>query len=429
MRTSQTLTLEMSEKRQALSEVTEKLNAAATEGTEPNTDDVGKADTLTREIRSLEVRYRAAVLSEEEEDRKAAAGDPSKQRAEFDDLETRCSVTAFMGAAVRDKKLDGAELEYRQEVLGEQAADGHMPLRLLATSDQRAAAARQPETRAVTPVADAATGLGSQADIMARVFERSIASELLVSMPSVPMGTRTWPYMSGGTTVSQQAPSGEQEAVAGSFAGETLEPLRLTGSYEFRVEDLELLRGLEDALRRALRMLMSDQMDDQIVNGDGVSPNVNGFLSELPAPDDATAQADHAAFVKAFTGGVDGINAYMLSDIRSVIGKATYERMEDVYRGADTPESAFSYLSRRAGSIRVSNRMPAVAAKDQIGIFARTSYPGTNAVAPVWEAAQLIRDPYTLATKGEVRITMIALWNFKIVRETGFYLHDFQIEG
>lgn len=56
MRTSQTLNLEMSEKRSELAAITEKLNTAATENKEPEAEDLGKADTLGREIRSIEIR-------------------------------------------------------------------------------------------------------------------------------------------------------------------------------------------------------------------------------------------------------------------------------------------------------------------------------------------------------------------------------------
>ena len=422
MRTSQTLQLEISETRSQLSEVTERLNSAAADGGEPAADDVAGADKLTRQVRTLEVRWRASVLKEEAEDRDAAAGDPSTVRRAFTELEGRCSVTSFMSEAVTGKDATGADAEFRAEVLGDAAAPGFMPLRLLFTEER-------PETRAVTPVADAATGLGSQADILGRVFTRSVAAGLGVAMPSVPMGTRTYPVMTGGTTVAMKAKSAEQAAIAGSFTGLSLEPVRLTGSYEFRVEDLQLLRGLEDALRRDLRALLSDQMDNQVINGDGAAPNVAGFFNELPAPTAAAARATWALYQKAFTDGVDGVNAYSIGDIRAVIGGATYQDMETKYRANNTEETAFATVSARSGGVRVSSRIPAVAANDQKAVFAKSSYPGTNAVAPIWEAVQMIRDPYTLAQKGEVRITMLMLWNFKIIREAGWYLHEWTVSA
>ena len=39
---------------------------------------------------------------------------------------------------------------------------------------------------------------------------------------------------------------------------------------------------------------------------------------------------------------------------------------------------------------------------------------------------EVIRDPYTGAAHGQVALTAIMLWNFKILRETGFGLFQIQ---
>ena len=42
------------------------------------------------------------------------------------------------------------------------------------------------------------------------------------------------------------------------------------------------------------------------------------------------------------------------------------------------------------------------------------------AVAPVWDAGELIRDPYSGAAKGEVAMTLCYLWNFGLPRPSNF---------
>ena len=69
--------------------------------------------------------------------------------------------------------------------------------------------------------------------------------------------------------------------------------------------------------------------------------------------------------------------------------------------------------------------MPATArgqTNTQRNIMALTSYPGRNAVAPVWRGVELIRDPYTNAGKGQVRLRVVSFWSFKILREAGWQL-------
>ena len=41
-------------------------------------------------------------------------------------------------------------------------------------------------------------------------------------------------------------------------------------------------------------------------------------------------------------------------------------------------------------------------------------------VAAVWEAGELIRDPYSGASKGEVALTLSYLWNFGLPRAANF---------
>ena len=41
-------------------------------------------------------------------------------------------------------------------------------------------------------------------------------------------------------------------------------------------------------------------------------------------------------------------------------------------------------------------------------------------VAAVWEAGELIRDPYSGAAKGEVALTLCYLWDFGLPRTSNF---------
>ena len=43
-----------------------------------------------------------------------------------------------------------------------------------------------------------------------------------------------------------------------------------------------------------------------------------------------------------------------------------------------------------------------------------------NAVAPVWEGLRLIRDEVTQAAAGQIQVTAVALYNFKVLRPEGF---------
>ena len=316
--------------------------------------------------------------------------------------------------------MQGVEHEVRSGLLGDDARGGLVPVELLLPDG------REERADAATTVADAARTPGSQASVLQRVFTRSIAANLMVSMPMVEVGQANFPVLSSGTSASNVEAGTAQDAAAATFTGVSLDPVRLSARYLFRYEDVAKLRNYESVLRRDLTATMSDAMDDQIINGNGTAPNVNGFLSELTVPDNPSAVTTWNQYLAAFTGEVDGKNAYALTDLRSTIGKATFGYVETLFRTGATDNgpraSACEYVKSRTGGQVVSSRIPAPGSNIQTGIIAKTSYPGRNAVAPIWRALELIRDLYSGAAKGEVALTAIMLWSFKIVRETGWAL-------
>lgn len=324
-----------------------------------------------------------------------------------------------MSEALSGRDCEGVEHEVRAGLLGDAARGGLVPIEMLDSGlEQRADTA--------TTVAAAARTSGSQASVLARVFSKSIAAMNKVSMPMVEVGQANFPILSGGTTASMVNAGTAKDASAATFTGFSLDPVRLSARYVFRYEDVAKLRNYESVLRRDLTATMTDAMDDQVVNGDGSAPNVSGFLNELTAPSDPGAATTWNEWLKAHTDQVDGLNAYRLSDLICTIGQASFSYLETLFRtGAQDNgprASAQEYVSGRGGGSMVSSRIPALASNIQLGLIAKTSYPGRNAIAPIWRALELIRDPYTRASQGEVALTALMLWNFKVLRETGWAL-------
>ena len=423
MTNSARLAVRISETRSTLNGLIEARNKLP-DGKDPDADAIAKMDASTKSLQGLEVEYRAAIVTEQGEADEQETSEPDAQEKEIDKLYARASIVPFVMEAVEDRAVEGAEKELRAAALGEESAEAgrQFPVEMLTLPGAAGAVEHRADT--VTPVAAGALADGGQAPVLPRVFNRSVASRLGVAMPAVPVGAHVYPIMTAGTTAAQVADSGRHDAGAGTFTGFTLEPIRLTAAYLFRVRQTLQLRNFEEILRRDLNAVMSDAMDAQILNGDGSAPNVSGFFDELPAAaDDVTAVHTYQDYIGSLVSPIDGLNAFGPDDLRSIMGADTFKHMIGVYRTNNSEMSAWDRGRQLLGGLSVSGRIAAKTGGGiQTNVTALTSYPGRNAVAPIWKGMELIRDPYTKADTGEVRLTAVMYWNFKILREAGWHL-------
>ena len=414
MRTSQTLQLEASEKRSELAAVTEKLNAAATAGTDPAAEDTGKAETLTKEIRGIEVRYRASVLEEDAEDAKArAAGDVDAETSELIALETRSQVSRYIGAAIDKRTVDGAEGEYNAALkMGAHA----FPLRLLAP---------KLETRATTGTDTATTPVRW----LDRLFSESAAARLGATMESVAPGVASFPVTTAGASAAQR---GKEQAVADAAwtIGVTeLKPTRNGVRALFTREDQLRVPGLEDALRRDLSAALMEGVDRVIFLGDNTAnPNdgdIVGFVGAAVGEQTIT-QANKlkgSESLAAFTGLIDGKHAGSLGEMNVVaaVGAARLWESTALPAPVTTGETLAAYLRKAGLSWMARGDIETATANGDFAAFVGlTRGISGAAVAPVWESAQLIVDPYSGAAKGEVALTLSYFWNFAIPRTSNF---------
>ena len=406
----QKLQLRLSEIRQRLNE----LSALDSPGDEHRTE----MDTLTGEYRAKETQWRAAVVAEADEpERRTDDGEGAERRA----LEGRVELRQYLHAAANGAPLDGAEAELNAALDIRGAGGVAVPWEaLLPTGDEQRA--------------DAATTVGAtdhgvtQRAILPRVFARTAAAFLGVTMPMVGTGDVNYPVLTSGTTAAGKDPGAAHDAGAATFEANQLGPTRLTAKYLFRVEDLRRLAGMESALRADLRSVMGDQMDKTILNGQASAPDINGFIDAgtIADPTAPTAVVTIASAIKTAADAVEGKHANGLSDVRLLIGPKTYSTLAGLLSSNSEPV-ALSVLRTETGGLRVSAHVPDPASNVQQALVYRTGGGGPNAVAPIWQGLELIRDPYTNAAKGEVSITAFALWAFAVVRSAAYQRTAFKL--
>ena len=367
-------------------------------------------DEVRAEAGKLELEYRdcglklAALLTVEDDERLVAereaaqlgdlAGDSeTRERVE---LRAKTGVADFLRAAAGGTSVTGAAAEYAAACKVPDV--GHVPMAIFAGS------APTVETRAITP---GPAVKGALQPIIPYLFERSAAASLGIMMPSVPAGQVQIPKVGTAPPSDTLAKDGTAPATAAAVTLVNQAPVRIAGSFEVRVEDLAVMPSLESALSEAMQGSLSNELDEQTFNG--AAGELNGLFTQATDATAATAVENFTTGIARFASLVDGRHAYTLGDLRAVIGSKTFALYAGLFANANKGDvSLFDYLSMHLGSIRVSDRVPAVASAAQKGIVVLSS-SSTPPKIHVWSALQIVRDPYSGAGVGKVTLTATAL--------------------
>ena len=397
----QKLQLEQSEKRQELNGLLGK--------DELGDDERGQLETLTTRMGQIEVELRAAIVAEAAETEAAEAehdqGEPADpETRERLELRAKASIGRYVEAALRGRRIVGAEAELA-EAAG--CLDDGIPIELWTRPPEQ----RETEQRDISP---APGTVGVNLDVFRpAVFAPSVVDKLMVAMPNV-----------GAAAVAKGEEVPEEAA---AITVETTTPHRVGASLNLSLEDIASVgqANFESILRQNISLALSDELDDQLLNGAGDDANLTGFFKRLTDPDAPGAGVeDFDRFLAVAASGIDGLWATMLSQVSMVVGVDTYTLSTRTFRdrvvGADPGAgvalgdvSFADYGASKLAGWWCNSRMPAAASKIQAGILCRKGRsmrpdPMRLAVAPQWGFVA-IDDIYTGARKGERRFVVSVL--------------------
>ena len=420
MTPKQKIELRRSEIRQRLAEISGLEGDAYTE--EIRTEESG----LQSEYAGTETRLRSAMLAEgaEQEQREAQFEDaPDAEMRERIELRSKASLAAFFEAAARGRLVSGAEAE-----LCAAAGVTGIPVELW---DVPRPEARGTESRAVT---EAPGTVGVNLDtIRPAVFANAVLPRLGVEMPRVQSGTYASATVTTSQTAAAKAKSAAIAATAGALTVTTATAKRVSARLELTLEDIASVgqANFESILRQNLSLALSDELDNQGLNGDGQAPNLAGFFNRLTDPADPAANVEtFDRFVAKFADGVDGLWAETMQAVGILTGVDTYRLAEKVFQSATNYKgemSAASYLRTNAGGLWTSKRMPVTANHIQQAILyrkGRSMMGGSagmrTAVCPHWGEVA-IDDIYSGSAKGERAFTMHVLLGDVIVVQPDAY--------
>ena len=408
------ITRRQSEIRQSLAEL------AAKE--QPSEDETRSMDTLDTEYRTNETRYRAALISEDTERSQAGAELETRSEREFTSL-----VDAFEMRQVTLHLDEGTQLSGETaEVVNELRSQGGyrgVPVPYLAL-EQRAGetlAAGVPDPIQTRPIID-------------RLFPDSVASRLGAQMISIGSGAIEWPVVT--SAVSAGWAASETGEVAGPTAYTTTDkPMAPdnTLGIQMRITRKSIKQSgtaIEQAIRRDMAGAISTEMDKVVFLGTGADGQPLGVITGAATYGIESTPADGPAvwsqFRSAITRFLTANAANSSSQVKVLIRPEIWDFMDDsLIDGTAMSEWDRFIKNVSAGNVAMtSNALEAPAGTNDPTVALLTTAAG--GVAPVfvglWGAVDLIRDPYSDAASGGLRLTALATMDVTVARPTQLQL-------
>ena len=409
-----------------LSKVRARLNAISGLEGETFTDEIREeASALQAEYADLETRHQAAIVAEGEPETRAT--EPDAELRERLALRGRASLTAYLRARLQGRGVTGAEAE-----LADAAGCGDgIPLELWDVPGREGDIL---ERRDVT-AAPGTVGV-NLAPIAPAIFAPSIAPRLGIEMPRVESGTYASATISTSLTAAAKAKGADAVASAAGFTVTSATPKRISGRLSLTLEDIAAAgaANFEAALRENLSMVMSDALDNAIINGTGADGQVAGLFKQIPDPEIIAGLGPYTFddFVSSFAAGIDGLWASRMKEVSILCGPETYRLSARTFRdaaAADLGSVSFAdYAAENFGDWFTNARMPVAGAKKQEGILYRRGRAMRTAVCPHWNTIQ-IDDIYSGSASGTRHLTAHVLLGDVILVQPGAYAqHSFRVK-
>ena len=396
------------------SEIRQKLaNLSGKE--KPTEDETKEMDALDKEYQTNEVRFRAALVAENTERRAAGAELETRTDRQFADLVAGFEMRQVALHLDEGRALTGQTAEVVQELRNQGGYRG-TPVPLMAL-EQRAGetiAAGTPDPIQTRPIID-------------RLFPASVAAQMGAQMIQIGSGAVEWPVTT--SAVSAGWADGETANVAGPTAYATtdraLKPEHNLGVH-MRITRKTLLQSgeaLEAAIRRDMNGTMAAELDKAIFLGTGANGQPLGVI-----PGAATygitstavdALASWAAIRAAVVRFMTANTATGPSGIKALIRPELWSFLDDAEAFTGTGITEWERLVKNIGApVQTSNALATPAGTP----LATQALLTTNAggVAPIfvgiWGAVDLIRDPYSDAQSGGLRLTALTTADVTVAR-------------
>ena len=380
-------------------------------GAETLTDETrAKIDSLDREYQDGERRYRAALIAEDTERREAGADLETRSGRQWDDLVAGFEMRQIVAALEEGRSLSGQTAEIVSEMRAQGGYRG-FPIPLAALEQRELVAGTTTSADVPKPV--------TIRPLIDRIFPASVASRLGGEVINITSGAVAIPVATAGA-IAGWAPT-EGADVPGpqkfDFAERMLEPDHTLGVH-MRITRKALKQagdGLEQAIRRDMNAAVQTELDRAILMGSGTNGEPLGIITGAGTYGIASTAAGAASWAGFRTASVAFMNGNLVKspgDIRVAFDPAIWADLDDDLI-AGTAVSQWDRLTKHipASQIALAPTLP-----DGTAVMTTN----TGGIAPfyvgIWGGLDVIRDPYSDAQSGTLRLTALMTADVTVAR-------------
>ncbi len=387
-------------------------------GAESLTDETrSKMDKLDQDYQDGERKFRAALITEAEEREKAKGELETRSDNEWSEMMAGYEMRQVALALDEGRELSGQTAEIVQEL---RAAGGYrgipVPWQALEQRANETIASGTPDPISTRPIID-------------RLFPDSVASRMGAQMISIDHGEVEWPVTTSAVT------AGWATSETGNVSGPTtyattdrsMKPEQNLG-VQMRITRRALKQSgsaLEQAVRRDMAGAMGMAMDEAVFQGSGNNGQPLGVIAGASTyginEETVNAAATWSEFRKAVVRFMTANAAGSPGAVRALIRPEVWSYMDEQLI-TNTAVSEWERMVRNIPAGNIAMTTNALAAPTGSTVLPTKALLTTNAggVAPIfvgtWGAVDVIRDPFTDAQSGGLRITALATMDATVGR-------------
>ncbi len=373
----------------------------------------GKMDSLDQEYQDGERRYRAALIAEGEEREKAKGELESRSDREWQDMLGAFELRQVALHLDEGRQISGQTAEIVQELRSAGGFRG-VPVPWQALETRNTVSTDTPDPLSTRPIID-------------RLFPDSMAARMGAQMVAIDQGAAEWPVVTSSVTAGWQASEGGD--VAGPTAYQTtdraMKPDHTLG-VQMRITRRALKQSgsaLEAAVRRDMAGAIQQEMDRAVFQGTGASGQPLGVMAGAAsygiAEQAVAASASWAAFRTGVTAFMTANAASGPGSVRAMIRPELWNYLDGILVGTGGFKFEYDRLRDSLGNAyTTAGALPAPSGSPEATTALLTTTAG--GVAPfyvgAWGAVDVIRDPFSDAQSGGLRLTALATMDVTVAR-------------